>query len=287
MLNKAGIIPRIGTVDAGNTVSDFMPEEHERRASVYSSVMNCQWKDYQYYFTDNPGYAEFVGQFALSVRVADAALVVIDAVDGPQVGTARAWRMCKKRGIPRFGFVNRLDRDRADFKATLEVMRKNHGRTVIIPLYWPVGSEGNFNRVVNVLFDKDIPSEIADDVLECRNLWMDAIAENNETILDRYLGGEEIPIEELVREKTETLEQEEQAELEPFTLNITPADDTEDTYKPHRKVITLSEMTNGTKGVIENSLVRGTDNIYITEKKYILPIENLDNATYIDNLKGG
>ena len=134
MLNKAGIIPRIGTVDAGNTVSDFMPEEHERRASVYSSVMNCTWKNYQYYFTDNPGYAEFVGQFALSVRVADAALVVIDAVDGPQVGTARAWRMCKKRGIPRFGFVNRLDRDRADFKATLEVMRKNHGRTVIIPL---------------------------------------------------------------------------------------------------------------------------------------------------------
>lgn len=197
MLNKAGIIPRIGTVDAGNTVSDFMPEEHERRASVYSSVMNCTWNGYQYFFTDNPGYAEFVGQFALSVRVADAALVVIDAVDGPQVGTARAWRMCKKRGIPRFGFVNRLDRDRADFKATLEVMRKNHGRTVIIPLYWPVGSEGNFNRVVNVLFDKDIPQEIADDVLECRNLWMDAIAENNETILDRYLGGEEIPIEEL------------------------------------------------------------------------------------------
>ena len=95
---------------------------------------------------------------------------------------------------------------------------------------------------------------------------------------------QEIPVEELVEEKTETLEQE---ELEPFTLNITPTDDTEDTYKPHRKVITLSEMTNDTKGVIENSLARGTDNIYIIEKKYILPIEHLDDATYTDNLKGG
>lgn len=120
------------------------------------------------------------------------------------------------------------------------------------------------------------------------NVVEEVLSEPAEELVLESDSVQEIPVEELVEEKTETLEQEEQVELEPFTLNITPADNTEDTYKPHRKVITLSETTNSTtKGVIENSLVRGTDNIYIIEKKYILPIENLDDATYTDNLKGG
>ncbi len=197
ILCKAGVIQRPGAVDAKNTVSDFTPEEQEKQSSIYSSVMNCVWKDTRFFFVDTPGYGEFIGQYVAAVRAADAALVVVDAVDGPQVGTARAWKLAKERGIPRFGVINRLDRDRADFRGTLEMMRKNHGRTVVIPLYWPVGSEGQFNRVVNVLFDKDIPAGIADDVAECRSLWMDAIAETDEKLMERYLEGEEISPEEI------------------------------------------------------------------------------------------
>lgn len=122
---------------------------------------------------------------------------MVDAVDGPQIGTARAWKLSKQRGIPRFGIVNRLDRERADFKATLEQMRRNHGKNVIIPLYWPVGQEANFSRVVNVLFDKDIPSEIAEDVAECRALWLDAVAETDDELMMRYLDGEELTDEEI------------------------------------------------------------------------------------------
>lgn len=198
MLNKAGVIPRIGTVDGKNTVSDFMPEEQEKQSSIYSSVMNCVWKDHHYFFVDTPGYGEFIGQYAAAVRAADAALVVIDAVDGPQIGTARAWKMAKARRIPRFAFVNRLDRERANFRQVLEQMRNNHGKTVIIPLYWPVGEESGFTRVVNVLLDKDIPAEIADEVAECRGLWLDAIAETDEELMERYLEGGDLTEEEIM-----------------------------------------------------------------------------------------
>ncbi len=197
MLKKGGILARTGNIESRNTVSDFMAEEQERQSSIYASALNCKWKDCNLFFIDTPGYGEFVGEFIGSIRQADAALVVLDAVDGPQVGTARAWRIARKRDIPRFGLINRLDRDRADFTATLEQMRKNHGRNVVIPLYWPVGKESGFTGVVNVLFDKDIPSEIAAQVAECRTLWLDAIAETDDTLMERYLNGEEMSEEEI------------------------------------------------------------------------------------------
>ena len=197
ILLTGNAINRIGSIEARTTVSDFMADEQEKQSSIYASVLNCVYDNTEYFFVDTPGYGEFVGQYISAVRAADAAMVVVDCVDGPQFGTARAWRLAKKRGIPRFGFVNRLDRERADFKKTIEQMRRNHGKTVIIPLYWPVGSESKFERVVSV-FDTDVPAEIAADVEECRTLWLDAIAETDEELMERYLGGE-------VRSPTERL----------------------------------------------------------------------------------
>ena len=196
ILQKAGVISRCGSVDAKNTVSDFMPEEQEKQSSIYSSVMNCPWKNSHYFFVDTPGYGEFVGEYIAAVRACDAALVAVDAVEGPQFGTARAWKIAKARNIPRYGVITRLDRERADFKATLEIMRKNHGRNVIIPLFWPIGAEGNLSRVVSI-FDEDIPAEIADDVEECKSLWMDAIAETDDELMMRYLDGEKLSAEEI------------------------------------------------------------------------------------------
>ena len=152
MLQKSGVIARCGSIDAKNTVSDFMPEEQEKQSSIYSSVLNCPWKDHHYFFIDTPGYGEFIGQYISAVRAADAALVFVDGVEGPQFGTARAWKIAKKRGIPRYGVVTKLDKERADFKSVLEVMRKNHGRNVIIPLFWPVGKEENLTKVISIFF---------------------------------------------------------------------------------------------------------------------------------------
>ena len=199
LIFKGKSISRQGSVESRNTASDFTAEEQERGGSIYTAALNTVWKDHQLFFSDTPGYGEFTGEMTAAYGAADAALVVIDAVDGPQFGTARAWKMARTQNKPRAAFVSRLDRDRADFAATLEVMRGNHGKNVIIPLYYPVGSEGNFSRVVNVLFDKDIPAEIADPVAECRTLWLDAIAETDEELMMRYLDGEELSDEEIAR----------------------------------------------------------------------------------------
>ena len=199
LIFKGKSISRQGSVESKNTASDFTAEEQERGGSIYAAALNTVWKDHQLFFSDTPGYGEFIGEVTAAYGAADAALVVIDAVDGPQVGTARAWKFARLAGKPRAAFVNRLDRYRADFAATLEVMRGNHGKNVIIPLYYPVGGESSFSRVVNVLFDKDIPSEIAEPVAECRSLWLDAIAETDEDLMMRYLDGEELSDEEIAR----------------------------------------------------------------------------------------
>ena len=114
ILRLTGAIQRAGTVEGKNTVSDFMIEEQTKQSSIYASLMNCSWRDTKLFFTDTPGYGEFVGQVVGAIRASDAALVVIDAIDGPQIGTARAWKIAKQRKIPRFGLVNRLDYYSAD-----------------------------------------------------------------------------------------------------------------------------------------------------------------------------
>ena len=197
MLFKAKAVDRAGSVDQKTSISDFAPDEQEKGSSIYTSALNCAWKDCHFFFLDTPGYGEFVGECASAMRAADAALVVLDGTDGPQVGTARAWKLARQRDIPRFGLINRLDRERADFRGTLEKMRENHGRNVVLPVYWPVGVGEKFERVVHVLYDQDIPADIADDVAECRGLWLDAIAETDEELMMRYLDGEELSREEM------------------------------------------------------------------------------------------
>ena len=190
MLFKAKAADRLPNVDGKSSISDYTTEEQQRGSSIYATIMNCQWQDKHFFFMDTPGYAEFVGETLSAMRAADSVLVVLDGVDGPQVGTARAWKFTRERGIPRFALINRLDRERADFKRVLEQMRKNHGRNVVLPLTYPVGSESEFTRVIDVLHCKDIPPEIADEVAENREMLMDAIAETNDTIMERYLNGE-------------------------------------------------------------------------------------------------
>lgn len=197
MLFKAGAVPRCGSVDQKNSVSDYMPEEQEKQSSIYSTPLHCDWKDTRFFFIDTPGYAEYAGESVSAMRSANAGLVVLDAVDGPQVGTARAWKFTREFKIPRFGVINRLDRERADFAATLEKMRHNHGKNVVIPLTCPIGSESKFSGVFDVIYGENPPAEIADTVEEARNLWFDAIAETDEEVMERYLDGQSLTKEEI------------------------------------------------------------------------------------------
>lgn len=192
MLNKAGAIPRPGSIAQKNTVSDYFAEEQERQGSIYATPMHCRWRENYFFFIDTPGYGEFVGETIAALQATDIVLIVIDGVNGIEVGTNRAWQLAKKRSLPRCIFINGLDRDRSDYFAVLNQIQEIWGKTVCIPITMPVGKEGSFAKVVHVLRDKEFPAELQQDVDKYRERLMDAIAESDEVLMERYLSGEEL-----------------------------------------------------------------------------------------------
>ncbi|MCP3967645.1 MAG: elongation factor G [Lentisphaerae bacterium] len=199
MLYKAGAVARCGSVTQKNSVSDYTPDEQEKQSSIYSAALNCEWKGNQFFFVDTPGYGEFIGETIAPINAADSTLVVVDAVEGIQVGTLRSWKNSRKLGNPRLVLINRVDCDRADFNRVLRQLQEAYGKTVCVPVTLPVGSESNFSKVVNVLRDTDIPDEVADDAAKYKEMLMDTIAESDETLMEKYLEGEILTDEEIAR----------------------------------------------------------------------------------------
>ncbi len=197
MLFKAGAVDRPGSVDQKTSVSDYTPEEQEKQASIYSAPLNCTWKGNHLFFVDTPGYAEFIGEMIAPMNIADSLLLVVDAVDGLQVGSTRAWKIARGLNIPRFILINRVDRDRADFKAVLAQLQDAYGKTVCVPVTLPVGEENAFSAVVNVLRDTEVPEELTADAAKYKEMLMDTIAESDEALMEKYLEGEELTDEEI------------------------------------------------------------------------------------------
>ncbi|HZH07224.1 MAG TPA: GTP-binding protein, partial [Lautropia sp.] len=110
---------RLGKVEEGNTVTDYDPDEIKRRISVSAAVAPLEWKDTKINIIDAPGYADFIGEVRSALRVADAAVILMDASAGVEVGTEQAWRQAEERGLPRVLFINKMDRENADFAAAL------------------------------------------------------------------------------------------------------------------------------------------------------------------------
>jgi len=197
MLFKAGAVERLGSVDQKTSISDYTPEEQEKQASIYSSPLNCTWKGKNLFFVDTPGYAEFIGETIAPMSIADSLLLVVDAVEGLQVGSTRAWKIARRLNMPRFILINRIDRDRADFKTVLTQLQEAYGKTVCVPVTLPVGKEADFSAVVNVLRDTEVPEELAEDAAKYKEMLMDTIAESDEALMEKYLEGEELTDEEI------------------------------------------------------------------------------------------
>src|SRR3954471_9284811 len=123
LLARAGAINRIGRVEDGTTASDTEPEEQKRGISISLAVLPFEWSGYKVNMIDTPGYADFVGDVEAALRVADLAVFVVSAVEGVEVGTELTWRRCAALGIPRMIFMNKLDRERADYERTLQQLR--------------------------------------------------------------------------------------------------------------------------------------------------------------------
>src|SRR5262245_58119809 len=150
MLFDAGAIDRMGRVDAGTATTDFDPDETRRHMSVNLAVAPCEWREHKINFIDTPGYSDFLGEVESGMRVADAAVLVIAASAGVEVGTETAWEIAGNHNLPRFIFVNKLDRENADFPRALESIQTSFGKRCVA-LQMPVGSESAFSGVVDIL----------------------------------------------------------------------------------------------------------------------------------------
>ncbi len=198
MLYKAGSVGRAGSPDNGTSVSDFRPEEQDTGHSLYSAPLNAEWKDTQLFFCDTPGYQDFQGEAVAALTVADMALICVDAVNGIETGTARAWKQARKENKPRAFFINALDKEQADFQKILTALQDAYGATAVIPFAVPVGQQAELASVVRVLgAADDIPSDPAEMVAGYKESLMDTVAESDEELMTKYLEGEALSEEEI------------------------------------------------------------------------------------------
>src|SRR5689334_23698863 len=150
LLHACGATTRLGRVDDGTTTTDFDPDEIKRKISLNTATAFCDYKGHRINLIDTPGYGDFVADARAGLRVAGAALVVVDAVAGVQVQTEKVWKFANEYNLPRAIVINRLDRERADFSRTLESLQKRlKGR--LVPLQLPIGSEAGFTGVVDLI----------------------------------------------------------------------------------------------------------------------------------------
>jgi elongation factor G len=198
ILFACGAVTRQGKVEDGTTTADFDPDEIKRKISLNTAVVFADWKGYRLNLIDTPGYGDFVADARAGLRVADAAVVVVDAVAGVQVQTEKVWKLANEAGLPRVIVINRLDRERADFFRALESVQKRlKGR--LCPLQLPVGSESGFSGVVDLIAMKalvvadgrvkesEIPGEVMDAAKAYREKLAETVAETDDELLAKYL----------------------------------------------------------------------------------------------------
>ena len=186
---------RLGRVEDETTTSDYEPEEHKRQNSVQTSVLPVIHKDFKINLIDSPGYADYRGEVASALRAADAALVLVSAPAGVEVGTIQMWQMAED--LPKLIVVSKLDRENSDFDRVMEALVEAFGRECV-PVQLPIGSEADFSGVVNLLNpNADVPEDLAEEAEEARERIIEAAAESDEELADKYLEGEELTQEEI------------------------------------------------------------------------------------------
>ena len=208
LLHRAGATNRLGRVEDGTTICDFDAEEHRRGLSLSLALAPFEWKGHKVNLIDTPGYADFVGDVAAALRVADLAVFVVSAVDGVEVQTEVVWRMAGDLGLPRMVFINKLDRERASFDRTLDQLRDRLGAG-IAPLELPIGEEAGFRGIADLLTDTahlytdGAPHEepIPDDMEALEHQVHDNLVEGivvaDDGMLERYLDGDIPSLDEL------------------------------------------------------------------------------------------
>jgi len=209
-LYDSGAVTRQGKVDEGSSVADHDPDELKRRMTLNTKVLPVEWKNTKINFIDTPGYADFVGEVKAGLRIADAALVVVTAEKGVEVGTELTWQYAGERNLPRMVLVNKLDRENTSFDQALESLRKQFGLKVV-PLQLPIGEQASFRGVIDLVSQKGytfeggnkvqevpVPAELKDKISTYREQLIESAVESDDTIMEKFLEGEELSNEEIL-----------------------------------------------------------------------------------------
>jgi elongation factor G len=208
MLFNAGMIDRMGSVEAGNTVTDYEPEEIERKISITSAIAFCDWNNYRLNIIDTPGFLNFIEDTRGCLRVSDGAVLIVSAISGVKAETEKIWKYACEYELPRIVFVNKLDKENASFSRAIGDIEKSF-ETEAIPLNIPIGEADSFSGIVDLIKMKaykwengkrvEIELPDSEDVNEYRKKLVEKIAEADDELIEKYLEGEDLSEEEIIR----------------------------------------------------------------------------------------
>jgi elongation factor G len=200
MLSLSGKINRIGSIESGTTTSDYHHDEHQRQISIHSSPLHLEWDDIKFNLIDTPGYLDFIGEAISSLAVVDAAVVVVHAVNGIEVGTEQVWNYASNYRLPKIIVVNGLDKEHTQFDKILQQAKSNFGSNVF-PLQLPVNAGPGFNQVVDVLrselitystdgsgkySEEELPEKWQEKIKELHKELIEYVAESDDTLLEKF-----------------------------------------------------------------------------------------------------
>ncbi len=212
MLFSSGVTNRLGNVDDGTTISDYRPDEIERKISISTSLLQFEWKNTKINVVDVPGYSDFFGEVQGALRAVDTAVILMSAISGVEVGTERGFRVADKYGLSRVFYVNQLDKEHADFDNAVSMAQEQWGTSVAV-LQFPVNQGEGFNAIVDLVrmkmltFEKDksgkftesdIPDDLKGKAEEMKASLMESIAENDEALLDIFCDIGELTDEQFI-----------------------------------------------------------------------------------------
>jgi elongation factor G len=207
-LHFTGASTRLGKIEDGTTISDFEDEEIRRKISLSTAVIPIEFQECKINLLDTPGFPDFVGEVISALRVANGALVLLDAVSGVEVGTELTWQYCEEFKLPRFVVIAKMDRENANYEQALASARNLPGAK-LVPVQLPIGQGQNFKGVIDLLAMKarmgagkeasEIPPDMKAAAEEARVALMESAAEGEDELLEKYLGGTELTQEEMIR----------------------------------------------------------------------------------------
>ena len=198
---NAGASNRFGKVDDGTSISDYSEDEIERKVSISASILSFKYNNKRINIIDSPGYADFMGEMLSALNAVDSAVLLVDAHDGIQVGTEKTWSMASDMRLAQAIFLNKLDKDNVNFYAVVDSVKERFGKSCVL-VSMPIGTGPGFKGVVDLLSvgtgrDLSLPDEDKEKAMELRNALIEAIAEKNDELLEKYLEGEELAPEEI------------------------------------------------------------------------------------------